>query len=136
MTGIIYELPIVASLVEEGLKNPEPPNDSIYAKYQKEVKQRVSVVAGSYYDATRLKELANADVFLFKCVFHDNTDAACSKLLAALYQIMKPTAKIIICDCVFKRTPNEWQLAISLDLAMAEPCNGKERTTAERRRGI
>ena len=131
LIGIIYELPTVAKLVEEGLKSPSPPSDSIHSKYPIEVKQRVSVVAGSYTNVIQMKQISNADVFFFKWIFHDNNDEVCTKILAALYQVMKPSAKIIICDCVFKHTLNEWKFPIALDLIMAEATSGKERTQQE-----
>lgn len=131
LTGILYELPSVAKLAEEGLKSPDSPDDSIYAKFSPEVKQRVSVVAGSYADATQLKRIADADVFFFKHIFHDNNDATCRKILAAMYQIMKSTATIIIYDIVLMLTLNEWKYALTLDLTMAEMINGKERTRNE-----
>ena len=131
LTGIIYELPTVTELAKKGLMSRDPQSDSIYAKYPIDVKQRVSVVAGDYTDVTQLKQIANADVLFFKWIFHNNNDATCSKILAALYQIMKPTAKIVICDCVLKHTPNEYKLTIVLDLIMTEAVNGKQRTKEE-----
>lgn len=128
LTGILYDMPAVAKLAEEGLRNQHPSNDSIYAKYPPDVKQRVSTVSGSYTDVDQLKQIANADVFFFKWIFHDNNDAVCSNILAAFYQIMKPTAEIIICDCVFENTLNRWKLPLALDLTMAEQLNGKERS--------
>ena len=130
LIGIVYELPTVAKLVEEGLKSPNPPSDLIHSKYPNEVKQRVSVVAGSYTNVIQMKQISKADVF-FKWIFHDNNDEVCTKILAALYQVKKPSAKIIICDCVFKHSPNEWKFPIALDLIIAETTNGKERTREE-----
>ena len=131
LTGIVYELPTLATQVELGLRDLNPSTDSIYSKYPIEVKKRVSAVAGSYTDSSQLKQLANADVFFLKWIFHDNSDAVCRKILAGLYQAMKPTAKIIICDFVLEHTPNEWKSAITADLIMSMSVNGKERTKNE-----
>ena len=131
LTGIVYEIPTVAQLAEEGLKRSNPPSDSIFSKYTLDVKKRVSVVAGNYNEATQLKKISNADVFFFRWIFHNNNDEDCRKILAGLYQVMKPTAKIIICDCVLKHTPNEWKVPIAFDLIMASEIKGKERTKEE-----
>ena len=48
-----------------------------------------------------------------------------------MYQVMKPTAKIIICDDVLKPTPNEWKGGITGDLLMSVSVNGKEMTLEE-----
>ena len=56
LTGIIFELPAVADLVEEGMKNTDPLSDSVYAKYSANVKQRVSIVEGNYMDVTHLRQ--------------------------------------------------------------------------------
>ena len=132
LTGIIYEMPTMAMQFNEGLKNPNPPSDSIYSKYSVDVKKRVSIVADNYTtDFTQLKQLANADVFFFKLVFHNNNDAVCNKILAGLYQVMKPTAKIILCEVVIKHSPNEWKLSTTLDLNLPLQFNEKVRTKEE-----
>ena len=131
LTGIVYEQPTVCRLVEAGLKDPNPSIDSIYSNYAADVKDRVSVVGGSYTDGTQLKQIATADVFFFKWVFHNNNDAVCRQILAGMYQVMKPAAKIIICDCVFKDTPHEWTYQDTIDLCMSEVHNAKERTKNE-----
>ena len=131
LTGMVFELPIVAKQVELGLQDPNPQNDSIYSKYTFDVKKRMSVVVGNYNDNSQLKQIANADVFFFKWIFHDNSDAVCSKILAGLYQIMKPTAKIIICEFVLKNKLNEWEKALTLDLLMGVTFDAKERTKNE-----
>ena len=122
-------MPAMAEQVEKGLRDPNPPSDSIYTKFPINVKQKVSVVAGSYTDSTQLKQLANADVFFFKWIFNDNKDTSCSKILAGLYQIMKPTAKIIICEVVYNYNRNEWKFTTTLDLIMCLLFNSKERST-------
>lgn len=131
LTGVLYELPTVAKMVDEGLKNPNPPSDSLYSKFSVDVKKRVNVVAGDYTDSSQLNQIADADVFFLKWIFHDNDDFICRKLLAHLFQIMKLTSKIIICDVVFKPTPNEWKFPITMDLVMAVSFNSKERTQEE-----
>lgn len=131
LTGIVFELPSVASRVEEGLKDPCPPGDSIYSKYSAEVKTRASVVAGSYTDGSQLKTIAHADVFFLKWIFHDNNDTVFKKILTEFYETMKPTAKIIIADTVLKLTPNEWKFPVSMDMNMALTLKGKERTKDE-----
>ena len=113
------------------MKNTDPLSDSVYAKYSANVKQRVSIVEGNYMDVTHLRQTVNADVFFFKWIFHNNNDENCGKILAGLYQVMKPTSKVIICDCVLEHSPNEWKFPLMLDLAMAEAVNGKERTKDE-----
>lgn len=123
LRGIVFELPTVAKRVEEGLKNPSPPGDTIYSKYPMDIKNRASVVPGSYTDGNQLMQIANADVFFFKWIFHDNSDTVCRMILKGLYQIMKPTAMIIICDNVLKPTLNEWKFPILLDLTMAQILN-------------
>ena len=82
-------------------------------------------------DNSQLKQIANADVFFFKWIFHDNSDAVCSRILAGLYQIMKPTAKIIICEFVLKNKSNEWEKALTWDLLMGVTFDAKERTKNE-----
>ena len=131
LTGIVYELPTLAKLIKKGLQDPNPPNDSIYSKYPIEVKKRVSVVEGSYTDSSQLKQLANADMFYFKWILHDNSDVVCRKILAGIYQVMKSTAKIIICDFVLEHTLNEWKSAITADVLVSMSVNGKERTKNE-----
>ena len=107
---------------DEALKNPSPSSDSIYSKYSVDVKKRVSIVASCYTDCTQLKQLANADVFFFKLVFHNNNVAICSNSHAGLYQVMKPTAKIIICG-----TPNESKFTTTLNLNLPLQFNEKEK---------
>lgn len=96
-----------------------------------DVKNRASVVPGSYTDGNQLMQIANADVFFFKWIFHDNSDTVCRMILKGLFQIMKPTAMIIICDNVLKPTLNEWKFPILLDLTMAQILNAKQRTKNE-----
>ena len=79
-----------------------------------------------------MKQIAYADVFYFKWIFHDYSDADCKKILAGLHQVMKRNAMIVvICDTLYPQTRNQWEYYTTLDLLMAVLLNGKERTEAE-----
>ena len=115
LTGIVYEQPTVCRLVEAGFNNPNPPSDSIYSKYSADVQSSVHCL-WQLYRWHSAKTNRQCRRVLFKWVFHNNNDAVCSKILAGLYHVMKPGAKIIKCDCVFKDTPHEWTFQDTMDL--------------------
>ena len=74
-----------------------------------------------------------ADVFFFRKVFHDWSDANCQKILRALSPALKTGVKLMINDIVLpepKGRPNlEEYVARRMDMAMMAMVHGKQRSS-------
>ncbi|CAI6241297.1 unnamed protein product [Periconia digitata] len=81
-----------------------------------------------------LQPVKDADVYLFRMIFHDWSDLYCTKLLKNTAAVMKPGSKLLICDSVLP--PNggvpttAMKMLSSMDLQMFV-IGGKQRTAED-----
>ncbi|KAI0018327.1 O-methyltransferase [Xylariomycetidae sp. FL0641] len=89
---------------------------------------RVSFMANDFFQDQPVRD---ADVYHFRCIFHDWSDQYCLKLLRALMPALKPGAGVIISDFVVPDSgTTSWYregLVRGFDLAMMELFNARER---------
>ncbi|KAM0144815.1 hypothetical protein ACHAP3_000848 [Botrytis cinerea] len=71
-----------------------------------------------------------ADVYLFRCVFHNHSDKYCIEIPQRLIPALKPGARIVIAEYIVP-PPGSVSKYKSMDLAMAELLNAKERDLDE-----
>ena len=80
-------------------------------------------------------QLARGEVFFFRKVFHDWSDAYCERILRALGPALKPGVKLIVNDIVLPEPngrPNYAEyVARRMDMAMMVMVNGKQRTLCQ-----
>lgn len=69
-----------------------PPN--VTASIPAELESRVTLTTHSFFDP----QPVSAQVYLFRWIFHNWSDAYAIKILQALIPAMKPGAKVLICD--------------------------------------
>ncbi|PCG94843.1 O-methyltransferase, family 2 [Penicillium occitanis (nom. inval.)] len=117
LTFVVQDM---AKVVEKGQANL--PHD---------LEGRVEFVAHDAFFAQNI----DADVYLFRTVFHNWSDKYCIRILRALVPVLKPGVKILINDMCLPRPgtiPARVELDMRcMDLSMAALFNARERDEAE-----
>ncbi|KAF2972996.1 hypothetical protein GQX73_g664 [Xylaria multiplex] len=94
----------------------------------RDVAARVKFMA---HDFLTEQPVHNADVYIFRWIFHNWSDKNCIRILRNLIPALKPGAKIIVNDNVLPQpgSISKWQekKLRDMDLAMAEIQNSRER---------
>jgi len=141
--GIVFEAPFVASQIQEGVVGPGlvaqvkeafGAKESIarhFQHYTDDVKKRVKVVSGHLMDANAFKAIANADTYILFSVLSHKKDADAKQILSNLYNVMKPTASVMVIEGVMPHTKNAFLPVHQMDITHANYCGSKERTREE-----
>jgi hypothetical protein len=99
---------------------------------QNDIAARVNFMAHNFFDPQPIKD---ADVYLFRLVFHNWSDRYCVEILRALVPALKPSACVLVQDYCLPE-PNTipfWKEKTlrAMDLTMLELMNAREREAQE-----
>jgi hypothetical protein len=112
LTGVLFDLPHVASRAEPALKNRIP--------------GRCEAVGGSFFESVP----SGGDVYLLRHILHDWYDEDCLRILRSIEAVLPTTGRLLVIESVI-RPGNEFDFGKWLDLTMLVAPGGKERTEAE-----
>ncbi|KAM0144231.1 hypothetical protein ACHAO1_000514 [Botrytis cinerea] len=93
-----------------------------------DISNRVTFMVHDFFTE---QPVMGADVYLFRCVFHNHSDKYCIEILQRLIPALKPGARIVIAEYIVPPPGSVSKYKESMDLAMAELLNAKERDLDE-----
>ena len=102
-------------------------------------KSLTSRISFQGHDIFKPQPVQQADVYVFRCVFHDWPDAYCIQMIQQVVPAMKKGNRILAIDCIIDRWADVKSVAMdrlktSADLYMMAMMNAKERTEDDWRR--